>query len=33
MLQKGVDERHALSEFLAGLRLWLLSRTRGEYEH
>jgi hypothetical protein len=23
MLQKGVDERHALSEFLAGHRLWL----------
>jgi hypothetical protein len=29
---KGVDKGHALSEFLAGLRLWLLSRTLGEYD-
>jgi hypothetical protein len=33
ILLKGVDERHALSEFPAGLRDWLLSRTRGEYVH
>jgi len=33
MIQKGFDEGYALSEFLAGLRLWLLSGTRGDYEH
>jgi len=32
MLQKGVDERHALSEFFASLRIKLLCRTRGDYE-
>ncbi len=33
MLQKSLDESHALSKFLGGLRHWLLSRMRGEYEH
>jgi len=32
-LHKGAGETHPLSEFLAGIWLWLLSRRRGEHEH